>query len=131
MTTDPIADLLTRIRNGSHGRKEWVEAPWSRLKEQVARVIQDEGFLKDVTVREASGRKLLRVFLKYDAHRRPIITGIRRVSRPSLRVYVKSQQIPVIRRGLGVTVLSTPKGVIVDRAARKEKVGGELLCSVW
>lgn len=131
MTTDPIADLLTRIRNASHARKEWVEMPWSRLKEHVARVLAAEGFLREVTVSESEGRKGMRLSLKYDAFRRPVISGIERVSRPSLRVYVGSREIPSIRRGLGVAVLSTPKGVLADRVARKENVGGEVLCAVW
>jgi small subunit ribosomal protein S8 len=131
MMTDPIADLLTRIRNASRGRKEATEIPWSRLKEAVARVLADEGFLREVTVAEQGGRKLLRVLLKYDDSRRPVITGLERVSKPSLRVYVGSREIPSIREGLGVSVLSTPKGVVPDRIARREKVGGEVLCAVW
>lgn len=131
MNTDPIADLLTRIRNANRARKDWTDVPWSKLKEAIARVLVDEGFLRDAAVNEADGRKVLRVSLRYDEFRRPVLTGIRRVSRPSLRVYVGSRKIPQIRKGLGVQVLSTPKGVITDRAARKENVGGEVLCSVW
>lgn len=131
MMTDPIADLLTRIRNANRGRKEWTEAPWSRLKEHILKVLVEEGFLKDVIVREDEGRKVLRIYLKYDAHRRPVIIGIERVSRPSLRVYVGSREIPQLRNGLGVNVISTPKGILADRAARREKVGGEILCSIW
>lgn len=131
MMTDPIADLLTRIRNAGRCRQEWAEAPWSRLKERVARVLQEEGYLHDVIVREGEPKKQLRVYLKYDAYRRPVITGLQRVSRPSMRVYVGSREIPSVRRGLGVNVLSTPKGVLSDRIARKEKVGGEILCAVW
>ncbi len=131
MMTDPIADLLTRIRNANRVRKDWAEMPWSKLKESIARVLVDEGFLREVTVAENDGRKTLRVALKYDEFRQPVLTGIRRVSRPSLRVYVGTREIPTIRKGLGVSVLSTPKGVIADRVARKEKVGGEVLCSVW
>lgn len=131
MMTDPIADLLTRIRNANRVRKDWAEMPWSKLKESIARVLVDEGFLHEVTVAENDGRKTLRVTLRYDEFRQPVLTGIRRVSRPSLRVYVGTREIPTIRKGLGVSVLSTPKGVIADRVARKEKVGGEVLCSVW
>jgi len=131
MNTDPIADLLTRIRNANRAHKDWTDIPWSKLKEAIARVLVDEGFLREVAVNTAEGRKVIRVSLRYDEFRRPILTGIRRVSRPSLRVYVGSQKIPQIRKGLGVSVLSTPKGVITDRAARKENVGGEVLCSVW
>lgn len=131
MMTDPIADLLTRIRNANRARKDRAEMPWSKLKEGIARVLVDEGFLREVAVAEKDGAKILRVALKYDEFRRPVLTGIRRVSRPSLRVYVGTREIPTIRKGLGVSVLSTPKGVVADRVARKEKVGGEVLCSVW
>jgi small subunit ribosomal protein S8 len=131
MMTDPIADLLTRIRNANRSRKDSLELGWSRLKESVAHVLRDEGFLREVSVAEANGRKALRLALKYDEFRRPVITGIRRVSRPSLRVYVGAKEIPPIRGGLGVSVLSTPKGVVPDRIARKENVGGEVLCEIW
>lgn len=131
MMTDPIADLLTRIRNANRARKDSTEVPWSKLKERIARVLVDEGFLRDLSTAEVDGWKVLKLGLKYDEYRRPVITGIRRVSRPSLRVYVGSREIPMVRKGLGVTVLSTPRGVIPDRVARKERVGGEILCSVW
>jgi len=131
MMTDPIADLLTRIRNANRAHKEWTDVPWSKLKEGVARVLVDEGFLREVTLTESDGRKTMRIALKYDEFRRPVVTGIRRVSRPGLRVYVGSREIPAIRKGLGMSVLSTPKGVVADRVARKEKVGGEVICSVW
>ena len=131
MNTDPIADLLTRIRNANRARKDWTDIPWSKLKEAIARVLVEEGFLRDATVTENEGRKILHVVLKYDEFRRPVLSGIRRVSRPSLRVYVGGRDIPMIRKGLGLSVLSTPKGVIADRVARKENVGGEVLCSVW
>ena len=131
MMTDPIADLLTRIRNAGRCCQEWVEAPWSKLKERVARVLLDEGYLQDVIVRDADAKKQLRVYLKYDSDRRPVITGLQRVSRPSMRVYVGSRKIPTVRRGLGVNVLSTSKGILPDRVARKERVGGEILFTVW
>src|SRR5438552_2775656 len=131
MMTDPIADLLTRIRNANRARKDTTDVPWSKLKEAIARVLADEGFLREVSVNDESGRKILRVSLKYDEFRRPVMSGIRRVSRPSLRIYVGGHEIPVIRKGLGISVLSTPKGVIADRVARKENVGGEVICSVW
>lgn len=131
MMTDPISDLLTRIRNATRARKDWTDVPWSKLKEAIARVLVDEGFLREMTVSEPEGRKTLRLALRYDEFRRPVMSGIRRVSRPSLRVYVGSHEIPSIRAGLGISVLSTPKGVIADRTARKEHVGGEILCSVW
>jgi small subunit ribosomal protein S8 len=131
MTTDPIADLLTRIRNATGARKASVDVPWSRQKEEIARVLVDEGYLEGVTVIEAAPRNILRIELRYDSQRRPVITGLRRVSRPSLRVYVGVKSIPAVRRGLGVNVLSTPKGILVDRNARRENVGGEIICTVW
>jgi small subunit ribosomal protein S8 len=129
--TDPIADLLTRVRNANNARKTSVDMPWSRQKEEIARVLVAEGYLTGVSVVEATPRNVLRIELRYDAQRRPIINGVRRVSRPSLRVYVGVKEIPAVRRGLGVNVLSTPKGVLVDREARRENVGGEVICTVW
>jgi small subunit ribosomal protein S8 len=131
MMTDPIADLLTRIRNATHARKASVDMPFSREKERVARVLVAEGYLASATMVEAQPRNVLRIELRYDAQRRPVILGIRRVSRPSLRVYVGAKEIPSVRRGLGINILSTPKGVLVDRDARRENVGGEVLCTVW
>ena len=131
MMTDPIADLLTRIRNANNARKASVDVPWSRLAEQIALVLVEEGYLAAAAVNEASPRNVLRIDLRYDAQRRPVITGLRRVSRPSLRVYVGVKEIPAVRRGLGVNVLSTPRGILVDRTARRENVGGEVICTVW
>ena len=131
MMTDPIADLLTRIRNATHARKASVDMPFSREKARVARVLVAEGYLASATMVEAQPRNVLRIELRYDAQRRPVILGIRRVSRPSLRVYVGAKEIPAVRRGLGINILSTPKGVLVDRDARRENVGGEVLCTVW
>ena len=130
MLTDPIADMFTRIRNGGAARKTSVDMPWSRYKEAIARVLQVEGYLDEVGV-ERDGHPVLRIGLRYDARRRPLIIGLERVSRPSLRVYVGSDEIPSIRRGLGVNVLSTSRGVMVDREARKQGVGGEIICKVW
>jgi len=129
--TDPIADLLTRIRNGNQARKERVDVPWSRLKDAVARVLIAEGFLRDAAVVGEGVSKQLRLALKYDEQRRPVISGIQRVSRPSLRVYVGKEKIPLVRGGLGISVLSTPAGILVDREAKRRGIGGELLCAVW
>src|SRR4051794_8536396 len=129
--TDPIADLLTRIRNGNQARKERVDVPWSRTKDALSRVLIAEGFLRDATVVGEGVGKMLRLTLKYDDQRRPVITGLQRVSRPSLRVYVGKNEIPAVRGGLGINVLSTPAGILVDREAKRRGVGGELLCSVW
>jgi len=129
--TDPIADLLTRIRNGAHARKERVDVPWSKVKARLVEVLTAEGFLKEHSIIEQGGHRVLRVWLKYDSQLKPVIAGLKRVSKPSLRVYVGAGEIPALRRGLGVNILSTPAGIITDREARKQNVGGELLCSVW
>jgi small subunit ribosomal protein S8 len=131
MLTDPIADMLTRIRNGAQARKASVDVPWSRHKAAVAKVLVEEGYLESAAQVEEKPRNILRIGLRYDGQRRPVIIGIRRVSRPSLRVYVGVEDIPAVRKGLGVNVLSTPKGILVDRDARREKVGGEIICTVW
>lgn len=130
-TTDPIADLLTRVRNGAQARKEYIECPWSAIKESLVRVLIAEGYLQDCSVIERGGKKDLRVWLRYDDQHRPVISGIKRVSRPSLRVYVQVRSMPKVRGGMGINVLSTPEGIVVDREAVRRKVGGELLCSVW
>ena len=131
MMTDPIADLLNRIRNGMGARKATVDVPWSREKEAIARVLVEEGYLGGSSVVEASPRNVLRIELRYDGDRRPVITGLRRISRPSLRVYVGAKEIPPVRKGLGVNILSTPRGILVERVARRENVGGEVICTVW
>jgi small subunit ribosomal protein S8 len=131
MMTDPIADLLTRIRNANRARKEHVQIPWSRLKERVARVMVAEGFLGGVEVVGDDWRRQLRVELRYNPNRVPVITGLSRVSKPSLRVYVGSGEIPAVRHGLGVSILSTSKGVLGNRDARQQGVGGEVLCAIW
>jgi len=130
MLTDPIADMLTRIRNGGLARKAAVTVPYSRHKEAVARVLRDEGYLEGVAVTDEA-RPQLQVTLRYDASQRHVITGIQRVSRPSLRVYVGAKEIPAVRRGLGVSIVSTPKGLLSDREARRQGVGGEIICKVW
>jgi small subunit ribosomal protein S8 len=129
--TDPIADLLTRIRNAAHARKEQVDVPYSKVKARLVEVLTAEGYLKEHSVVEQGTHRFLRVWLKYDSANRPVITGLKRVSRPSLRIYVGAQEIPSIRRGLGVSILSTPSGILTDREARRRNVGGEIVCSVW
>ncbi len=129
--TDPIADLLTRIRNAAHARKEQVDVPWSRVKARIVEVLTAEGYLKEHSVVEQDEHRILRVWLKYDGQNRPVIVGLKRVSRPSLRIYVGARKIPAIRRGLGISILSTPAGIVTDRDARKLHVGGEVVCSVW
>lgn len=131
MRTDPIADLLTCIRNGLHAHKERVDVPWARLKEAVIKVFIQEGFLKEYATVEENGRSLLRIWLKYDAAGRPVLRGLKRVSKPSLRTYTGAEKIPLVQNGLGVNVLSTSRGILVDREARKLRIGGEVLCSLW
>jgi len=131
MLTDPVADMLTRIRNAVTARKARVDVPFSRHKADIARALVEEGFLGAVEKVEAEPRAILRIELRYDNGRRPVIEGIERVSRPSLRIYVGKGKVPPVRGGLGVSVLSTPRGVMVDREARKQGVGGEVLCRVW
>jgi len=131
MMTDPIADMLTRIRNGAGARKASVDVPWSRHKEAIAHVLVEEGYLAEAAMVREGQFPTLRLGLRYDQTRRSVISGIRRVSRPSLRVYVGSDEIPSVRRGLGVSILSTPKGILPDREARRQGVGGEVICQIW
>ena len=132
MMTDPIADLLSRIRNASLARHDRTELPASRLKHAVAEILKSEGFIADVRQAENDkGPKKLTIVLKYGRDRTSAIDGIRRVSRPGRRVYVRHDRIPRVFSGLGISILSTSRGLMSDREARKQKVGGELLCEVW
>jgi small subunit ribosomal protein S8 len=131
MNSDPIADMLTRIRNALMVHKESVDVPASRFKEEIARILVREGFLKGYERVEVEGKPVLRLALKYGPRREKVIQHIRRVSRPGRRVYVTAGQVPVVRKGLGMAIISTSKGVLVDREARKLGVGGELICEVW
>ncbi len=128
--TDPIADMLTRIRNGSKAKFEKVDLPSSKLKREVARVLKEEGFIKNFKVVTEGQFEMIRVFLKYDANRKGVI-HVRRVSRPGRRVYTGTDDIPSVMSGLGISILSTAKGILTDKAARKTHVGGEVLCQVW
>lgn len=129
--TDPIGDMLTRIRNASSARHEKVLVPRSRLKIRIAEVLREEGFIKDFVVHEEGVQGAITVVLKYSADREPAISDIKRVSKPGLRRYVPTDSIPRVLNGMGIAILSTSKGVMVDREARKQKVGGELICTVW
>ena len=129
--TDPIADLLTRIRNAQRAGLEKVELPSSKLKVAVAELLKSEGFLTEVSVKADGPGSLLTVGLKYDGQKRPAISEIRRQSKPGLRRYVKHTEIPKVMNGLGIAVLSTSKGVMVDREARKAHLGGELIATIW
>jgi len=129
--TDPLADMFTRIRNGSKANFEKVDVPSSKLKREVAKILKEEGFIKNFkVVTEDDSNEVIRIFLKYDQNRKGII-HIKRISKPGRRVYVGSEQIPSVMSGLGVSILSTPKGILADKSARKANVGGEVLCSVW
>ncbi len=129
--TDPIGDMLTRIRNASSARHEKVLVPRSRLKIRIAEVLKEEGFIKDFVVHQDGVQGAITILLKYSADREPAISDIKRVSKPGLRRYVPNDSIPRVLNGMGIAILSTSKGVLVDREARKQKVGGELICTVW
>jgi small subunit ribosomal protein S8 len=135
MMTDPISDMLARIRNGSLARHDRVEMPHSNLKKHIADVLKQEGFLDDVreseSTGEGAGRKTLTLVLRYSKDKSSAIDGVRRVSAPGRRVYVRYDRIPRVRSGMGVSILSTSRGVMTDRQAREQKVGGELLCEIW
>jgi small subunit ribosomal protein S8 len=131
MTTDPIADLLTRIRNAARAKHPRVDLPSSKLKVEITRIMKDEGYLLNYKVVEEKGKKTLRVFLRYTPDRRSVITDLRRVSRPGSRRYVGKASIRPVVGGMGIAILSTPRGVMTGQAARKAGLGGELLCEVW
>jgi len=129
--TDPIADMLTRIRNGLMSKAEQVDVPSSKVKLEVARILKAEGFVKNYKVIQADGRDQLRIFLKYNEKKQPAILGLQRVSTSGRRVYVGCDEIPLVRGGMGVIILSTNKGLLTDQQAREQKLGGELICKVW
>jgi len=129
--TDPVSDFLARIRNGSLARKDRVEMPHSFLKKNIAEVLKSEGYIDDVRESDGEGKKTLTVVLRYGRGKDSAIDGLRRVSAPGRRVYVRYDRIPHVRSGMGISILSTSHGVMADRQAREQKVGGELLCEVW
>ena len=132
MQTDPIADFLTCIRNAAAAKHQRVDMPNSKLKTEIARILKEEGYISTYKmVDENKPKKVLRVFLKYTADRRSVITGIKRISRPGARLYLGSTGIRPVVGGLGISILTTPKGLMSGRAARKANIGGELLCEVW
>jgi small subunit ribosomal protein S8 len=131
MTTDPVADMLTRIRNASRAKHPRVDLPSSKLKVEIARILKDEGYLSNFKVVEEKGKKTLRVFLRYTPDRRCVITDLQRVSRPGSRRYVGKFDIRPVVGGMGISIVSTPRGLMTGRSARKEGVGGELMCEVW
>ena len=129
--TDPVADMLSRIRNSTQARHQKVDIPASTLKVEIARILKEEGYIASFKPVEEEGHKLLRVYLKYDSSNAAAITNIHRISRPGCRVYVGRTEIPRVLGGLGINILTTPRGVMTGRQARREGVGGELLCEVW
>ena len=130
-TTDPIADMLTRLRNGSQAKHASVDVPYSNVKLAIAKILADEGFITSWDIREDGPRKYLRVQLKYDSNRRPVMNGLRRVSKPGLRVYAGIHDIPRVLGGMGTVVVSTNRGIMSGREARRRHLGGELIAEVW
>jgi small subunit ribosomal protein S8 len=129
--TDPLADMFTRIRNGSKANFEKVDVPSSKMKKEIIKILKEEGFIKNFkVVTDEDRHEMIRIFLKYDVNRKGII-HIKRVSKPGRRVYVGSGRIPSVMSGLGLSILSTPKGILTDKSARKANAGGEVLCYVW
>ena len=129
--TDPVADFLTRIRNGNMVMHETVEAPSSRIKVAIAGIMKEEGYIKDFEYIEDAKQGIIRIYLKYGPDKQKVITGIKRISKPGLRVYVKKDEVPRVLGGLGTAVLSTSRGLMTDKKARKEGVGGEVVCYIW
>ncbi|HOA90474.1 MAG: 30S ribosomal protein S8 [Bacillota bacterium] len=131
ITTDPVADMLTRIRNAGAVYHEKVDIPTSKLKLEIARILKEEGYIKDYQLITENNHQMIRVFLKYGDKKRPVIAGLKRISKPGLRVYAGANEIPKVLGGLGTAIISTSKGVMTDRDARKLNVGGEVLCFIW
>ena len=131
MLTDPISDLLIRLKNGAQRRHETVVVPASRLKRAILEILKREGYVDTIGEQEQDGHPMLTVRLRYVAEGQPMITGLERISKPGRRVYVGSKDIPKVRNGIGMSILSTSKGVMTDQESRKNKLGGEVLCSIW
>ena len=131
MNTDPIADMLTRIRNANMVSHPSVEIPASKLKVELAKLLKEEGFITDYAVKEVGKFKVLEIELKYDEKHKPVITSLKRVSKPGLRTYCKAKNLPQVLGGMGVAIVSTSKGLLTDRKARKENLGGEVLCYIY
>ncbi|HSR87864.1 MAG TPA: 30S ribosomal protein S8 [Pontiella sp.] len=129
--TDPIADMLTRIRNANMAEKKVVQMPHSKMKSEILRILKAEGFIKDYTVENDGGKSMLNVFLKYTMDREPVVQGLRRISKSSCRKYVNAEEIPRVLGGIGLAILSTSSGVMTDNEARAKKIGGEVLCYIW
>jgi len=131
MMTDPIADMLTRIRNGLRARHEEVDIPASKTKHEIAKILKEEGYIKNVKLVQDNKQGIIKVFLKYGEDEVPTIIAMERISKPGRRVYAGMDDIPVVKKGMGIAIISTSKGVMTDKKAREQKVGGEVLCTVW
>lgn len=129
--TDPIADYLTRIRNANNVMKETVEIPASNIKKDITKILKDEGYIKDYEYIEDGKQGIVRVYLKYTPNKEKVISGLKRISKPGLRVYANKDEIPKVLGGLGIAIISTSKGVMTDKQARENGVGGEVICYVW
>ena len=129
--TDPIADMLTRIRNANQNRAKTVSMPSSKMKEEIARILKDEGFVEEFSIEENNVQNTLTLTLKYGQKKERVITGLKRVSKPGLRVYSKAEELPRVLNGLGIAIISTPQGVMTDKEARKANVGGEVIAYIW
>ena len=129
--SDPIADMLTRIRNALMARHDFVLVPASRMKLSIARILREEGFINDYEVLRGKPHRVIKIYIKYSDKHQPVLSGLERVSKPGLRVYVERKEIPRVHGGLGIAILSTPKGVMMGQQAWRRGVGGELLCYVW
>ena len=131
MMTDPIADMLTRIRNGNNAKHDSVDVPASKIKKELAQILLNEGFIKGFDVIDDGKQGIIRVDIKYGRQNEKVISGIKRISKPGLRVYVKSTEVPRVLGGLGIAIISTSSGIMTDKEARKQTVGGEVICYVW
>ena len=129
--TDPVADMLTRIRNANSAKHDTVDVPASNMKKSIAQILLDEGYIKNFTVVEDGLQGIIRITLKYNGGKEKVITGLRRVSKPGLRVYVGADELPRVLRGMGIAIISTSKGIMTDKKAREAHVGGEVLAFVW
>ncbi len=131
MLTDPIADFLTRIRNANQANKERVEIPNSRMKRALAEIMKNEGFLRNYDKIDDGKQGVLRLYLKYGPNKTKVLTGLKRISKPGLRVYVQKDEVPKVLGGLGLAIISTPKGLMTDKQARQDGLGGEVICYIW
>ena len=129
--TDPIADMLTRIRNANQNRAKTVEMPSSKMKEQIAKILKDEGYITDFSIEKNDVQNTLTLTLKYAENKERVITGLKRISKPGLRVYTTAEDIPHVLNGLGIAIISTSKGVMTDKLARKNNIGGEVIAYIW